>query len=123
GAFSGFEYVAILAGECKSPVRTIGRSVLIASPIIALMFILGTSSILAFVSPEHVDLIGPIPQVLSIAFQRFNWAGFVAPAVILLLVARQLGASTLAVAGSTRLPMVAGWDHLLPQWFSKLHPK
>jgi glutamate:GABA antiporter len=123
GAFSGFEYVAILAGECKSPARTIGRSVLIASPIIALMFILGTSSILAFVSPEHVDLIGPIPQVLSIAFRRFSWASFVAPAVILLLVARQLGASTLAVAGSTRLPMVAGWDHLLPQWFSKLHPK
>ena len=29
----------------------------------------------------------------------------------------------LAVAGSTRLPMVAGWDNLLPGWFSKLHPK
>jgi amino acid transporter len=43
--------------------------------------------------------------------------------VILLLVGRQLGASTLAVAGSTRLPMVAGWDHLLPQWFAKLHPR
>jgi glutamate:GABA antiporter len=24
---------------------------------------------------------------------------------------------------STRLPMVAGWDHLLPQWFSRLHPR
>jgi amino acid transporter len=22
-----------------------------------------------------------------------------------------------------RLPMVAGWDHLLPKWFTKLHPK
>lgn len=123
GAFSGFEYVAILAGECKSPARTIGRSVLIASPVIALMFILGTSSILAYVTPEQVDLIGPIPQVLSIAFHRFSWAGFIGPAVILLLVGRQLGACTLAVAGSTRLPMVAGWDRLLPQWFAKLHPK
>jgi amino acid transporter len=123
GAFSGFEYVAILAGECKSPARTIGRSVLIASPIIALMFILGTSSILAYVSPDQVDLVGPIPQVLSIAFHRFRWAGLIGPIVILLLVGRQLGACTLAVAGSTRLPMVAGWDHLLPEWFSKLHPK
>jgi amino acid transporter len=25
--------------------------------------------------------------------------------------------------GSTRLPMVAGWDHLLPAWFSRLHPR
>jgi amino acid transporter len=123
GAFSGFEYVAILAGECKNPARTIGRSVLIASPIIALMFILGTSSILAYVSPDQVDLVGPIPQVLSIAFHRFAWAGWIGPIVILLLVGRQLGACTLAVAGSTRLPMVAGWDHLLPQWFSKLHPR
>ena len=123
GAFSGFEYVAILAGECKSPARAIGRSVLIASPIIALMFILGTSSILAYVSPDQVDLVGPIPQVLSIAFHRFAWAGLIGPLVILLLVGRQLGACTLAVAGSTRLPMVAGWDNLLPQWFSKLHPK
>ena len=123
GAFSGFEYVAILAGECRSPARSIGRSVLIASPVIAMMFILGTSSILAYVSPEQVDLIGPIPQVLSMAFHRFSWAGYIAPAVILLLVGRQLGACTLAVAGSTRLPMVAGWDHLLPQWFAKLHPK
>src|ERR1700687_2884972 len=60
GAFSGFEYVAILAGECKSPARSIGRSVLVASPIIALMFILGTSSILAYVTPEQVDLVGPL---------------------------------------------------------------
>ena len=27
GALSGFEYVAILAGECRNPARTIGRSV------------------------------------------------------------------------------------------------
>src|SRR2546427_10610295 len=43
GALSGFEYVAILAGETRAPDRDIGRSVLIASPVIALMFILGTS--------------------------------------------------------------------------------
>lgn len=122
GAFSGFEYVAILAGECKNPAR-IGWSVLLAAPIIVLMFILGTSALLAFSSPAQVDLVGPIPQALSIAFRPFAWAGLIGPVVILLLVGRQLGASTLAVAGSTRLPMVAGWDHLLPRWFSKLHPR
>ena len=25
--------------------------------------------------------------------------------------------------GNTRLPMVAGWDNLLPAWFTKLHEK
>lgn len=123
GAFSGFEYVAILAGECKNPSRDIPRSVLIASPIIVLMFILGTSSVLAFVAPDQVDLVVPIPQVLTIALGRFPWVRMIAPIAILLLVGRQIGNCTLSVAGSTRLPMVAGWDHLLPQWFAQLHPK
>ena len=26
-------------------------------------------------------------------------------------------------AGNTRLPMVAGWDQLLPDWFTRLHDK
>ena len=26
-------------------------------------------------------------------------------------------------AGNTRLPMVAGWDGLLPQWFTRVHPR
>jgi len=123
GAFSGFEYVAILAGECRSPARTIGRSVVIASPVIALMFILGTSSVLAYVSPEHVDLVGPVPQTLSIGLRRFGIGSVAASAIILMLVGRQIGVATLAVTGVARLPMVAGWDRLLPQWFSALHPK
>ena len=61
GALSGFEYIAILAGECRAPARNISRSVMISAPIIALMFILGTASVLAFVHPDQVDLIGPIP--------------------------------------------------------------
>jgi len=51
GALGGFEYMAILAGECRDPVRTINRSVIIAAPIIAVMFILGTSSVLAVGAP------------------------------------------------------------------------
>jgi amino acid transporter len=123
GAFSGFEYVAILAGETRSPARTIGRSVIFAAPVIALMFILGTSSVLAYVSPDRVDLVGPIPQALSIGLRRFGIGAAAATAIILMLVGRQIGVATLAVTGVARLPMVAGWDHLLPQWFSKLHPK
>lgn len=44
GALGGFEYIAILAGETKAPARSVGRSVLIAAPIIAIMFVLGTST-------------------------------------------------------------------------------
>ncbi|HEV8369227.1 MAG TPA: APC family permease [Pyrinomonadaceae bacterium] len=123
GGLTGFEYIAILAGETKAPARNIGRSVLIAAPIIAVMFILGTSSVLAFVSPDHVDLIGPIPQVLSIGFGSFGWVGKIVSLAILGVVVRQIALMSIYFAGNTRLPMVAGWDRLLPDWFTRLHPR
>ena len=46
---------------------------MISAPIIALMFILGTGSVLAFVAPDKVDLIAPIPQVLSRGFGSHGW--------------------------------------------------
>jgi amino acid transporter len=66
----------------------------------------------------------PALSLLSLnIFGKLSMGAFIPPLVILLLIGRQIGNSTLSMAGSTRLPMVAGWDHLLPQWFAKLHPK
>ena len=121
GALTGFEYVAIVAGECRAPARNIARSVIIAAPIIALMFILGTSAVLAYVRPENVDLIGPIPQVLSLGFSSFGWVGKLISIAILGVVMRQIALMSIYFTGNTRLPMVAGWDNLLPHWFSRLH--
>ena len=123
GALTGFEYVAILAGETRSPGKNIGRSVVIASPIIALMFILGTSTVLAFVPKDQVDVIGPIPQVLSIGFGSGDWIGTIGSIAILGIAVRTIALMSIYFAGNTRLPMVAGWDRLLPAWFSRLHPK
>jgi amino acid transporter len=123
GALTGFEYIAILAGETRSPARNIGRSVVIAAPIIAAMFILGTSSVLAFVPRDHIDLIGPIPQVLSIGFRSLGWVGTIGSIAILGITVRTIALMSIYFAGNTRLPMVAGWDRLLPAWFSRLHAK
>jgi len=123
GALSGFEYVAILAGETRAPGRDIGRSVLIASPVIALAFILGTSSVLAFVGNNPIDLIGPVPQTLRLGLSSFPIAGAIASIGILLMTTRTIASTSVHVTGSSRLPMVAGWDRLLPNWFSRLHPR
>ena len=123
GALSGFEYVAILAGEARSPARNIGRSVMIASPIIALMFIFGTSSVLAFVGNNQIDLIGPVPQTLRLGLRFFPIAGAIASVGIIMMTVRSISATSIHVTGSSRLPMVAGWDDLLPAWFSRLHPR
>ena len=123
GALGGFEYVAIHAGECHDPVRTIGRSVVIAAPMIAVMFILGTSSVLALIPIDQIDLIAPIPQVLSIGFQPLGWVAWVAPATISVLLIVRVAQASVLFTGNTRLPMVAGWDGLLPPWFTRLHER
>ena len=123
GGLSGFEYVAILAGECRGAARTIGQSVVVSAPIICLMFILGTSSVLAFVGNQPINVIGPIPQTFRLAFGNTGGAAWVAPFAIFLLVARAIASSSLIFTGLTRLPMTASWDHLVPAWFSRLDPR
>src|SRR5215208_2438386 len=123
GALTGFEYIAIAAGETRSPARNIARSVVISAPIIALMFILGTSSVVAFIPRDHIDVIGPIPQVLSIGFGSLGWVGAIGSIAILGIAGRTISLMSIYFIGNTRLPMVAGWDRLLPAWFSRLHPK
>jgi len=123
GALSGFEIVATVAGESRNPARNITRSIVVTAPIIALFYILGTSGILAFVSPDNVDVIGPIPQALRSGFAVFRTALPIVSVAILLLLLNYLSSYTFYFSANTRLPMVAGWDHLLPSWFTRLHPK
>jgi amino acid transporter len=121
GALGGFEYVAIHAGECRDPVRTITRSVLVAAPIICIMFILGTSSVLGLIPMDRIDLIAPIPQVLSVGFRPLGSVAWVAPVTIVILLIVRIAQASVTFTGITRLPMVAGWDGLLPRWFTELH--
>src|SRR5262249_35687762 len=66
---------------------------------------------------------GPVPQTLRLGLRSFPIAGAIASIGILLMTARSISSTSVHVTGSSRLPMVAGWDHLLPRWFSRLHPR
>ncbi len=123
GALGGFEYVAILAGETRAPARAVRRSVLIAAPAIAIMFILGTATVVAYVPAGEIDLIGPMPQVLRVGLGPFGIAGPLVTIAILMTLAMRVAQVSVSFTAVTRLPMVAGWDHLLPPAFSRLHPR
>lgn len=125
GAMGGFDTVAIFAGECRGkdvavPIR---RSVWIATPIIAGAFILGTACVLVFVRPADIDLITPITQVLKRGMQALGVSGPIVTAAIAMIIITRIGQAALVFAATCRLPMVAGWDHLLPAWFTRLHPR
>jgi amino acid transporter len=125
-AASGLEYIAIMAGETHAAQSAIGRSVVLATPIILAMFVLGTASVVS-VHELHpgtaINYVAPIPQTLTLAFGENGAAAMVAKFAILLLQIRILGAANLLFTGATRLPLTAGWDHLIPAWFTRLHPR
>ncbi|HTY05226.1 MAG TPA: APC family permease [Gemmatimonadales bacterium] len=122
GAFAGFEYMAIFAGETRSPASAVRKSVYIAAPVIALFFILGTATVVAYIPTDQIDLIGPLPQVLRVGFGPFGIAGALVTIAILVTLAMRVSQISVAFSAVTRLPMVAGWDRMLPAWFSRLHP-
>ena len=123
GALCGFEYAAIFAGESRNPRHHLTRAIWIAAPLIALLYIFGTSAILAYVSPDNIDVIGPIPQALRVALGGTRLGEVIVPIAVLFLLTNYLSSFSLNFAANTRLPMCAGWDHLLPQWFTRLHPR
>jgi amino acid transporter len=123
GGLCGLEYIAILAGESRDAARSIGKSVWISSPIICAMFILGTSSVAAYSPPDKIDFIAPIPQTLRLALGNSGVGNLFAVAAIFLLQLRLLGATSYLFTGVTRLPMAVGWDHLVPEWCTRLHPR
>jgi len=127
-ALSGLEQVAVFAGETRNPGRAIMRSAWIAAPIIAAIYILMTGSMLAYTPAAKVDLTGPIPQILSVAFGggavsgTVDWGLMLGRATILVLAVALMAQYTVLIAETSRLPMVAGWDGMIPAWFTRLDP-
>jgi amino acid transporter len=119
----GLEFVAILAGECRVPGRAIARSVWIAAPLIAALYLFGTAAILSFVRPEDVDLINPVAQALRLSLGPAGAVAYVVPALVIAMLVREAAQQSAFFTGFSRLPLVAAWDGLLPAWFTRLHAR
>ncbi|ADW69718.1 APC family permease [Granulicella tundricola] len=127
-ALTGLEQVAVFAGETKDPARAILRSAWIAAPLIVLIYVLMTGSILTYIPMDQVDLTGPVPQILSAAFSGGSSSGLdvgllLGRGAILALAVALVAQYAVIVAETSRLPLVAGWDGILPAWFTRLHPR
>jgi amino acid transporter len=128
-ALTGLEQVAVFAGETRDAGRTIMLSAWIAAPAIAVIYILMSGAMLAYIPAAKVDLTGPIPQVLAAAFGGgaagggVDWGLVLGRATILALGVALVAQYTVMVAETSRLPMVTGWDGMVPAWFTRLDPR
>ncbi len=127
-ALSGLEQVAVFAGETKNPGRAIMHSAWIGAPITALLYITMTAALLVYTPADQIDLAAPVPQVLAAAFSGGSgaaafWGLMLGRIAIMGLALCVVAQYSIVVAETSRLPLVAGWDNLVPKWFTQLHPK
>ncbi len=62
-------------------------------------------------------------QVLRVGFGPFGIATQLVTIAILMTLGMRIAQVSVSFTAVARLPMVAGWDRLLPPWFSQLHSK
>jgi amino acid transporter len=121
-ALTGFESASFMGEEIRDARRSIPRAIFASAPLIALIYILGTASVLVAVPSSEVGSLQGIMEAIAAAGHRLglDWAVPVAAALISLSALGSVG----AWLGSTaRIPFVAGIDNFLPRSFGRLHPK
>jgi amino acid transporter len=123
---TGLEQVAVFAGETRNPARSILRSAYIAAPLIAIIYITVTGALLTYTPADQVDLNNPVPQLLGAGYgtggNSFSLAKLVGQFTNIAFAIACVAQYAVIVAETSRLPMVAAWDHLIPPVFTRLHP-
>lgn len=123
-AFAGLELAAVMAGEVKDPVRTLPRSILIAAPLIAVLYIVGTLAVLILVPAPDVNIVSGFLQAVAVGAGRVGIAGgWLAAACAAMFVIGNLGGIGAWLSGPARVALMIGLDRYFPPAFGNIHPK
>ena len=121
-AFTGLELVSAMSEEVHNPHRTLPRAVFGAGALIALMYIVGTFSVLALVPASDIDPQSGVFHAITVGSvaMRLGLLGVIAA---ILVTAGNAGGVGTTVAGVARIPFIVGIDRYLPAAFGKIHPR
>jgi len=124
-AFAGLELAPSLGGEIHDPAVTLRRGVLLSGVAVVTIYVLGTAAMLVALPHETVSITNGMPQATAALVARLDvpGLGWVAGIVAALLVLGNVGGVGAWLAGSARLPYVAGVDGALPVAFARIHPR
>src|SRR5881392_881494 len=124
-AFAGLELAPTLGDEIHDAAATVRRGIVISGFGIVALYVVGTAAMLVALPAETVSITNGMPQATAVLAQRIgaSWLAPVAAIVAILLVLGNLGGVGAWLAGSARLPYVAGVDGALPPAFGRIHPR
>jgi amino acid transporter len=120
-ALTGLESASFLGDEIRDARRTVPRAILASLPIIMLVYLAGTVSVLVALPAGEITGMQGIMQAIQRAEQRIGLVG-VSPVAAILITITALGSVGAWLASVARIPFVAGLDHYLPEGFGRVHP-
>lgn len=123
-AFAGLELSATLGGEVREPRRTLPRAVLLAAPLVALLYIAGTGALLWLVPQHGVNLVSGLLQGISAGARGLGpIVAWVVPFSAAAYAVGNMGGVGAWLTGCARIAFVVGLDRYAPAAFGRIHPR
>jgi amino acid transporter len=120
--WTGPEAASFMSREIRDPQRTVPRALLFAAPMIAAIYIIGTTSILISIPAERASgLYGVVESIRAAAGRLGLW--WLVPVGAACVAFDRIGSVCLWIGALARIPTSAGLDRYLPRSFTALHPK
>ncbi len=118
----GLELASVMGDEIENPGRILPGAVAWGGVLSGLLYIGATLTLLIAVGKQDISVLQGIVQAVGHMAARINAAWIVAPFAFLLSVSIA-GIGSAWLAGSARIPFVAGLDSYMPSWLGKVHPR
>ncbi len=122
-AYAGLELCAVMGDEIKDPRRTLPRSIYIAAPFIAFLYIAGTASLLWLVPSADVHIVSGFFQAMAAGARDLGGLAWIVPAAAALYVLGNIGGIGAWLTGPARIAFVIGLDRYFPPAFGRVHPR
>jgi amino acid transporter len=118
----GLELASVMGDEIRDPRKTLPGAVAWGGVISGALYIGATLTLLVAVSKSDISVLQGIVQAVSHLAARVGMSWLVPPFALMLSISIA-GIGSAWLAGSARIPFVAGLDSYLPAWLGKVHPR
>jgi len=118
----GLELASVMGDEIRDPQRTLPNAVAWGGVLSGLLYIGATLTLLVAIPKNDISVLQGIVQAVSQMAVRVGMAWIIVPFAFMLSISIA-GIGSAWLAGSARIPFVAGLDSYMPSWMAKVHPR
>jgi amino acid transporter len=118
----GLELASMMGDEIENPDKTLPGAVAWGGVLSGLLYIGATLTLLVAVDKRNISVLQGIVQAVGHMAERVGAVWIIAPFAFLLSMSIA-GIASAWLAGSARIPFVAGLDSYMPAWLGKVHAR